>query len=148
MDGGVMTSQKDIANEVLDYYGNLMGKDSDSLHHIDIEARRRDDMVDAVMEFFDQGRLYRAFSQIMVTLIPSTDVAKYAKDHRPIARCTTFYKIISKILTSGIGKILPSIISLSQFAFVPGQINHNHIMLAYKLLKSYTRKGGTPRCMM
>ncbi|CAK8564550.1 unnamed protein product [Lathyrus sativus] len=46
------------------------------------------------------------------------------------------------------GKMLPNIINLSQVAFVPGQIIHNHIMLAYELLKGYTRKGGTPRAMI
>ncbi|CAK8543552.1 unnamed protein product [Lathyrus sativus] len=46
------------------------------------------------------------------------------------------------------GKMLPSIINLSQATFVPGQVIHNHIMLTYELLKGYTRKGGTPRAMI
>lgn len=32
--------------------------------------------------------------------------------------------------------------------FVPGQQIHNHILLAFELIKGYSRKGGTPRCMM
>lgn len=39
-------------------------------------------------------------------------------------------------------------ISKNQAAFVPGQNIHNHIMLAYELIKGYIRKGGTPRSMM
>ena len=31
---------------------------------------------------------------------------------------------------------------------MPEQNIHNHIMLAYELIRGYTRKNGTPRCMM
>lgn len=70
------------------------------------------------------------------------------KDYRPIVGCTTFYKIISKILTARLGGVLQDVISHNQSAFVPGQNIHNHIMLAYELIRGYTRKNGTPRCMM
>ncbi|XP_040872094.1 uncharacterized protein [Glycine max] len=70
------------------------------------------------------------------------------KDYHPIVGCTIVYKIIAKIITERLGKILPSIISHSQAAFVPGQNIHNHILLAYELLNGYGRKGGTPRVMM
>ncbi|XP_058749651.1 uncharacterized protein LOC131622632 [Vicia villosa] len=51
-------------------------------------------------------------------------------------------------MTQRMGRVLPSIISKNQAAFVPGQNIHNHILLAYELLKGYERKGGTPRVMM
>lgn len=41
-----------------------------------------------------------------------------------------------------------SITGNNQVAFVPDQVIHNHILLAYELIKGYNRKGGTPRCMM
>lgn len=39
------------------------------------------------------------------------------------------------------------IINKSQAAFVAGQDIHNHIHLAYELIKGYDRKSGSPRCM-
>ncbi|CAI8592317.1 unnamed protein product [Vicia faba] len=39
-DGTILTSQKDVAQEVIDFYGKLMGQDSGNLQHIDIEALR------------------------------------------------------------------------------------------------------------
>ncbi|KHN14066.1 Putative ribonuclease H protein, partial [Glycine soja] len=90
----------------------------------------------------------RGFNNTVVTLIPKGDNARYVKDYHPIVGCTIVYKIIAKIITERLGKILPSIISHSQAAFVPGQNIHNHILLAYELLNGYGRKGGTPRVMM
>ena len=44
--------------------------------------------------------------------------------------------------------MIQDIVHTSQAAFVPGQVIHNHILLATELMKGYTRKGRTPRCMM
>lgn len=62
------------------------------------------DVIAAVMEFFDHNRLYKPFNKTVVTLIPKNDDAKCVKDYRPIAGCTAFYKIISKILTTRLGE--------------------------------------------
>lgn len=87
-------------------------------------------------------------NEIVVTLIPKTTDAKCIKDYRLITDCTTIYKIISKIMTNRLVKVLPSIIDINQDAFVPGQIIQNHIMMAIELMRGYSRKGGTPRCMI
>lgn len=60
--------------------------------------------------FFEMGRLYKAFKSIVVTLIPNNENAKFIKDYRNIVGCTAFYKIISKIFTSRLGKVLNRII--------------------------------------
>lgn len=92
--------------------------------------------------------MYKAFNSIVVTLIPKNENAKSIKDYRPMSRCTTFYKTISNFLTSRLGKVLHGVIHHCQAAFVPGQATHNHILLAFELMKWYIRKRGTPRCMM
>ncbi|XP_058760304.1 uncharacterized protein LOC131633624 [Vicia villosa] len=101
----------------------------------------------AVNEFFRTGVIRKNFNKIVVTLIPKGDHAKSINDFRHIAGCTIFLKIISKILTARMRFVLPSVINKNQAAFVAGQDIHNHIHLAYELLKGYDRKKGTPRCM-
>lgn len=108
----------------------------------------KDDVVTAIQDFFNHGDMYRKFNQTVVTLIPKHNVASSIKDYRPIAGCSTFYKIIARILTARLGKFMQGTISLYQASFIPGQQIHNHIMLAYEIIKGYGRKHGTPRCMM
>lgn len=108
----------------------------------------KNDVIDAVKEFFENDRLFLPFNRTLVTLIPKSEDAKSVRDYRPIAGCSTFYKIISKILTARLGSMMPSVISKAQAAFVPGQNIHNHILLAYELIKGYSMRGGTPRIMM
>lgn len=92
--------------------------------------------------------ILRAFYETVVTLVPKYSASKTITDFRPIVGCSTFYKVISKILTTRLGGDLDTIISKSQAAFFPGQKIHNHILLEVELLKGYNRNNGTPRCMI
>ena len=59
----------------------------------------RTDVIAAVKEFFEHGKMYMAVNCTLVTLVPKHDKTKTIREYRPIAGCTTLYKIISKILT-------------------------------------------------
>ncbi|CAK8567987.1 unnamed protein product [Lathyrus sativus] len=108
----------------------------------------REDTIAAMHNFFNKEYMLKAFNNTVVTLILKSKEAKTIKECRPIAGCTTLYKVISNIVTTKLGRVLSSITSQCQATFIPGQKIHNHITLAFELLKGYTRKGGTPRCMM
>ncbi|CAI8588216.1 unnamed protein product [Vicia faba] len=92
--------------------------------------------------------MYKAINCTFISLIPKTDNAKYIKDYRSISVCTIMHKVISKVMTRRMSKVLGSIINNCQSAFVPRQQIRNHILLAYELLKGYSRKGDTPRYTM
>lgn len=51
-------------------------------------------------------------------------------------------------MAARLGKVICSVIHNSQAAFVPGQNIHDHILLAYELMKGYNTKSGAPRCML
>jgi hypothetical protein len=106
------------------------------------------DVIAAVMEFFYENNIYSAINSTLVTLIPKHSATKTIKEYRPISCCTTIFKIISKIMTMRLCKVMNSIVNTSQAAFVPGQHIHDHILLAYELIRGYNKKGGTPKCMM
>lgn len=92
--------------------------------------------------------MYEPINTSLVILIPKNQEAKYARDYRPISCCTTIYKVISKVLTTRLSRVIKNIVHQSQAAFVPGQKIHDQILLAYELIQGYERKGGTPRCML
>lgn len=106
------------------------------------------DIMRVVDDFFVNGKLFKPAKCTLVTLIPKSKEAKMIKEYRPISCCSTLYKIISKIITIRMGKVLNTILGQNQAAFIPGQVIHNHILLTYELMRGYSRHGGTPRCMV
>ena len=64
------------------------------------------DVCKAVRDFFQQGKLLRAVNHTVVTLIPKTSHPESIRDYRPIAYCTTIYKIISNIISSRISSVI------------------------------------------
>ena len=199
-DGSVLSSHAEIEQEILSFYGKLMGSKEEDISGIDLVAMRRGaqlnnsqrefldsaisdieiyealkdisdmsapgldgynsvffkatwdiikvDLLAAVHEFFNRNYLYKAFNCSSITQLPKTKTARRISEFRPISVCTTVYKIISKILTNRLGRVIGSIISPNQAAFIPGQQIHNQILLAYELIKGYSRKYTTPRCMI
>ncbi|CAI8617256.1 unnamed protein product [Vicia faba] len=69
------------------------------------------DVIAAVKELFDKGALYRAFNETVVTLIPKHSATKTIKEYKPIVGYITFYKIIYKILTARLRRVLGSTIN-------------------------------------
>ena len=67
------------------------------------------------------------------------------KDYRPIACCNVVYKLISKILTNRMSKVIGEIIDPSQAGFIPGKIIGDNILLATEILKDYSQKNVSPR---
>lgn len=67
---------------------------------------------------------------------------------RPIAYCTTIYKLILKIITSKLRKVINLVVDESQYAFMLDNIIHDNVIMAHELLKGYTKKHIFPRCVI
>ncbi|XP_019251156.1 PREDICTED: uncharacterized protein LOC109230079 [Nicotiana attenuata] len=106
------------------------------------------EVVDFVKDFFKTGRLYRAISCTPIILVPKTAKPNTVNEYSPIACCTVLYKIIAKILASRLQEVVADIICESQAGFIPGRKIANNIFLSHELVKDYTRKNISPRCMI
>lgn len=71
-----------------------------------------------VRGFFETGEFDERINQTNICLIPKTDRPVTMAEFRPISLCNVSYKIISKILSNCLKKILPEMISETQSAFV------------------------------
>ena len=81
-------------------------------------------------------------------MIPKVQNPKTVKEYWPIACCTVVYKIISKVITKRLHGVIQSIICDSQAGFIPGRKISDNVVLAHELVKAYTRKHISPRCML
>jgi len=64
------------------------------------------EVVAAVQNFHDQGIFERSFNATFIALIPKKIGAKELTDFRPISLIGSIYKIISKVLTERLKKVV------------------------------------------
>ncbi|CAL0333248.1 unnamed protein product [Lupinus luteus] len=199
-EGNTVYTQEEIKNEVMTFYKNLIGTNSNIRTGVNLIALRKGkclnrnmsnsltqkvmekevwtalnnigdnkvpgiggynshffkiaweivkvDVLKAVNEFFEEERIYPNINCTLVTIIPKHNDANTMKDMRPISCYTTIYNIISKILTTRLGRIIEHVVDDSQSAFIPGRVIHDNIILAQELVRGYDRKGTSPRCMI
>lgn len=72
-------------------------------------------------EWLMDCKLPSSMNDTTLVLIPKKDNVEDLKDLRHIALCNVLYKIVGKVLSNRLRKILPGIISEEQSAFVPGR---------------------------
>ncbi|GJS15404.1 RNA-directed DNA polymerase, eukaryota, reverse transcriptase zinc-binding domain protein [Tanacetum coccineum] len=75
-------------------------------------------VVEAVLYFFNHGQFPKGSNSSFITLIPKTQEAKMMKDFRPITLIGSLYKIIAKILANRLVVVLEDLVSDVQSAFV------------------------------
>ncbi|XP_062100450.1 uncharacterized protein LOC133806354 [Humulus lupulus] len=102
----------------------------------------------AVLEFFQDGFLPKDLNETVISLIPKIADPNSASDYRPIACCNTLYKCISKMICTRLSEVLPFLVHSNQGAFIKNRVLAHNIMIFQDLLKGYTRKNISARCIM
>uniref|UniRef100_A0A2N9HCL8 Reverse transcriptase domain-containing protein n=1 Tax=Fagus sylvatica TaxID=28930 RepID=A0A2N9HCL8_FAGSY len=89
------------------------------------------------------GYMLRKANHSHIVLIPKKQNSQSIADYRPISLSNVVYKILSKVLANRLKSILPSIISESQSAFVPGRQITDNVAVAFELMHALRsrRKG-------
>lgn len=89
----------------------------------------------------EKKKMYPAINCTLVALIPKVKKASKMREMRPVSCCTTIYKIILKILTIRLGKVIsPMLISRRTI--------HDNIFMTHELMRGYDRKYISPQCII
>ncbi|CAN0861736.1 LINE-1 reverse transcriptase homolog [Linum grandiflorum] len=108
----------------------------------------QDDVVAAILQFFETGIMPKVVNSTLISLIPKKANATHIRDFWPIACCNVLYKCVAKILARRLAACLPEVVSQMQSAFVKGRQIGDDILLAHELVNSYHLKHVSPRCAM
>ena len=92
------------------------------------------DVTDAVLDFLHSGYMVPEMNYTHIVLIPKVKKPDKMSNFRPISLCNVIYKIISKVMTNRLKRILSQLISPTQSAFVPGRLIFDNVLVAYEIL--------------
>ncbi|KAH0651594.1 hypothetical protein KY285_031723 [Solanum tuberosum] len=168
-DGTIIRDLDDITKEVVGFYKGLLGQSTSPMPAIKPTVMRDDPMLTRTQQLsliqlftvedvlttlkgIDDNKAPRGdgfnahfFKQAWSTI--GDEHPSSIKEYRPISCCTTIYKIISKMLTHRLQRVMNYLVDPSQAAFVPGRMLNDNVILTHELVKGYGRKGILPRWM-
>jgi hypothetical protein len=87
-----------------------------------------------VLAFLNDGIFQDEINHIYIALIPKVKTQTFITEFHPISLCNVIYKLIAKVLANRMKKVLPTIISPSQSAFIPGRLITDNILVAFEAL--------------
>ena len=97
-----------------------------------------------ILDFLNLGITPTKFNETHIVLVPKTESPKRVTEYRPINLCNVIYKLASKTLANKLKKILPSIISDTQSAFVNGRLITDNVLVAFEAMHQINlKKSGT-----
>lgn len=76
-----------------------------------------------------------------IVLVPKKDGARELSEYRPISSMCSLYKIISKVLSTRLKKVIGMIVSSTQSAFISGLQITDGVLIANKCVDSQRRIG-------
>ncbi|GKB16285.1 hypothetical protein Tco_0850208, partial [Tanacetum coccineum] len=92
------------------------------------------DVTNAIHDFFMNGRLLKYINHTIISLVPKVSTPSRNNELQAISCCKCLFKCISKIISNRIKGNLDDIVSINQFAFVPGQRISDNILLTQELI--------------
>lgn len=93
-------------------------------------------VIGMVKAFFGSGCMLKELNHTNIVLIPKVDNPTKMSQFRPISLCNVVYKLISKVLTNRLKKVLHKVISPNQSEFIKGRQISDNILVVHELLHS------------
>lgn len=100
----------------------------------------KNDVIIFCRRFMQYGELPIEANETVVCLIPKVKEPKVMGDLRPISLCNVLIRILTKVLTNRLKKVLGAIISDRKSAFVGGRLLTDNALIAFEINHYMERK--------
>lgn len=98
------------------------------------------DVTHEVLKTLNTGIMPPGINHTNLALIPKVKSPSKISEYRPISLCNVRCKLISKVLSNRLKRILPAVISETQSAFVAGRLITDNILVAFETMHSIKTK--------
>jgi len=98
-----------------------------------------DDIMHFLSDFHMNGKLSKGINNTFISLIPKIECLQRLNDFRPISMVGSLYKILSKVLSNRLRRVMPSVISETQSAFIHGRQILDGIVIANEIVEDAKR---------
>ncbi|XP_071714157.1 uncharacterized protein [Rutidosis leptorrhynchoides] len=100
----------------------------------------KDDLMNALHWFWDKCEISKGCNASFITLIPKNNDPLGLNEYRPISLIGCYYKILAKILSIHIRKVLPAVIGYEQSAYLKGRFILDGSLIANEAIEYLKRK--------
>ena len=81
----------------------------------------KNEIIGFFKEFHEKGRFVRSLNTTFLVLVPRKGGVDDLRDYRPISLVRGLYKLLAKVPTNRLKKVVGKVVSSSQNAFVQGR---------------------------
>jgi len=94
----------------------------------------KEDIITTMNEFADRGKWPRGSNTLFISLIPKVDNPQLLCDYRPISLFECLYKIVSKILSLRLKKVISKVIDPRKSTFLEGNELLDNVLVVNEVL--------------
>lgn len=103
-------------------------------YHLEVVGKY---VINMIKAFWHSGKLLRKLNHTNLVFILKVMCPKNLTQYRPIALCNVSYKVLAKVLTNRLKRVMPKVICDNQSAFVAGTQIRDNILVVHKILHSH-----------